>query len=368
MTDAFDSDLGFEPDLDLESARTPPAEWYTSASFLERERIAIFERNWLYAGPSDLVRNPGDYLSGDVLGEPWIVVRGEDGELRALSNVCRHHAACLLGGEGHVDEIVCPYHGWRYALDGSLRGAPQLGRTDAFDPKNCSLPQFNVRELGPFVFLHLGSDRRSIEQDLAPLLKQLDGWSSRQPRWVARRVYPMECNWKVFADNYLDGGYHIEHLHKGLDAQLDMKSYRTTLFDRFSIQSASSAGEAAPVTDSMDFAERIGKGTLYAYVYPNFMVNRYGPIMDINWIRPVSVDRSEVVFDYWFEETEGAEAERFIQASLEASDQVQQEDVDICRQVQRGVSSKSYDRGVYASVETAMLHFHRLLYADLSRD
>ena len=114
--------------------------------------------------------------------------------------------------------------------------------------------------------------------------------------------------------------------------------------------------------------ERLGQGAVYAFVYPNLMLNRYGPILDTNWAIPLGPERTLTVFDYWFEQTEGDEAQRFIEASLEASDQVQEEDVDICREVQRGLASRTYDRGIYASVETAMHHFHCLLAEDLASE
>ena len=115
-----------------------------------------------------------------------------------------------------------------------------------------------------------------------------------------------------------------------------------------------------------DFRERIGKGALYAWVHPNFMLNRYGPILDINWVRPLAADRCEVVFDYWYPESSGADGRAFVEASLAASDAVQQEDVAISESVQRGLGSSSYDQGRYApNVELAMHHFHRLLALDL---
>ena len=357
----------FDPSLPIEAARTPPASWYRSAAFLEAEADTVFRDSWIYAGPASKVREPGSFLTAELLGEPWVVVRDAAGTLRAFANSCRHHAARVALGEGVAEELVCPYHGWTYQLDGRLRRAPQLGRTEAFDPATCRLPEYPVRELGPLLFVYLGDEPRPPEDDLSELISRFDASGWNDLTWVARRTYEMECNWKVFADNYLDGGYHIAHLHSGLDAQLDMQSYRTQVFERWSLQTAGSSGDDAPSNESIDFAERIGDGALYAYVYPNLAINRYGPVLDTNFIRPISADKTEVVFDYWYQDTKGPEAQAFIEKSLEASDQVQQEDVDICREVQRGLASRSYDRGVYAGVETAMLAFHRLLAADLAK-
>jgi choline monooxygenase len=98
------------------------------------------------------------------------------------------------------------------------------------------------------------------------------------------------------------------------------------------------------------------------------MLNRYGPILDTNWVVPLSHDTTRVVFDFYFRETEGADAAAFIERSIAASHRVQEEDVQICESVQRGLGSPAYDRGIYApKIELAAYQFHRLLSDDLKR-
>jgi choline monooxygenase len=353
----------FQSDLPIEAASTPPASWYTRPEVLAREAETVFRRSWQYACPSARVSVPGSYVRVDLLGDSYLVLRNHDGVLRALSNVCRHHAAQLLEGSGCVEKLVCPYHGWTYDLDGSLRSAPNMGALKDFDRRRFRLPEVPVEAWGPLVFLHPGQPVRPVAEELAPLAALLEEHGSNALRHVQRRRYPIQCNWKVFADNYLDGGYHVAHLHKGLAGQLDMATYRTELFERFNVQTCRSADDAR--FHGRDFRERIGAGALYAWIHPNLMLNRYGSILDTNWVVPLAVDRCEIVFDYWFAETEGEDARRFIEASLEASDDVQQEDVAICESVQRGISSRSYDTGRYARSETGMYHFHRLLAREL---
>src|SRR5262245_47457998 len=122
----------FDPSLAMDRAATPPKSWYVEPAMLERERERVFKRHWQYACPLDLVRAPGSHARADFMGESWLIVRDHGGTLRAFHNVCRHHAAELVDGSGCGDELVCPYHGWTYALDGSLKRAPQMGAMTDF--------------------------------------------------------------------------------------------------------------------------------------------------------------------------------------------------------------------------------------------
>ena len=116
----------------FERAHAMPKSVYTSPEFLALEERHIFARDWLCAGRAESLPNPGDYLTMEITGEPVIVLRDRDGELRAMSNVCRHRMSTLLQGRGHVRSIVCPYHAWTYNLDGTLRGAPAMAANEAF--------------------------------------------------------------------------------------------------------------------------------------------------------------------------------------------------------------------------------------------
>ena len=180
---------------------------------------------------------------------------------------------------------------------------------------------------------------------------------------VKRLHSHIECNWKVFVDNYLDGGYHIEHMHPSLAAQIDMSSYRTTAGARNVVQTTSTA-QVQDETLGYDISDRMGDGAIYAWLYPNLMINRYGPGMDTHAVIPNGVDRCEVIFDFFFPPDTDPD---FIATSIEQSKLTQQEDVDICRAVQQGLQSMAYDRGRYSPRwEIGELMFHRLLHEDLS--
>jgi choline monooxygenase len=354
----------FDPALPIEEAETPPCSWYTEPAFFDFEKRQVFEKAWIVVGRMDQVRSPGDYFTGDIIGNPYVVVRGDDGQLRAFHNVCRHHAAVVAQECGSCRELVCQYHGWSYRLDGSLRRAPRIGALRNFRPEDHGLVPISIATWGPLVMLDLdgpagGADNpRDHEQDIAPLKEHLARAGFDHLKWVERRAYTLNCNWKVFVDNSLDGGYHVAYAHEDLAEGLEFGGYQTDIFDRSSIQVCETVGQD----------KRLGERVLYAWLYPNFFVNRYGRVMDTNLVMPVSVDKCQVIFDFYFdyENLEEWEVKRTMRKAIDQSDVIQREDIDICESAQRGMNSMAFDRGRYsATLERAVHAFHTILRSDL---
>lgn len=353
----------YDPGAPLEHAWTPPASWYRGPD-LELEARTTFRRRWLAVGRTDQVAGMGSYFCGRVLDESFVVLRDLEGELRALHNVCRHHAAPLLAGQGTCRELVCPYHGWTYDLQGSLRRAPGLGAAKDFDRADFALPPIGVATFGPLVLIRLEEDPAPLERETAPLAAALPPAQLAPLAWVARRRYELACDWKVYVENYLDGGYHVAGLHAGLAGQLDLESYRTELAGAVVVQRCRGGGREAP--SAGDFRARIGAEAVYAWLHPNLMLNRYGPVLDSNIVLPLGPERCEVIFDWWMEPAAARDAD-FVARSLEASERVQGEDIEICEAVQLGLRSSSYQRGRLAPGHEAGMHlFHRLLAEDRS--
>jgi choline monooxygenase len=176
---------------------------------------------------------------------------------------------------------------------------------------------------------------------------------------VARQDYEVACNWKVYVDNYLDGGYHVNTVHPGLAGVLDYTRYRTEVFANTSVQSSPLKPSAK---DPSVAAVRTGNLAQYWWVFPNFMLNLYDGVMDTNLVVPMGPDRCRVVFDFFFADTEGAAAEEFIRDSIAVAHQVQLEDVGICEEVQRNLGCKVYETGRFSvKREGAGYHFHQLL-------
>lgn len=377
----------YDPTASLDRASTIPSAWYTNSRIFELEKETVFSRSWHVAARVDQLTKPGDYVTSEIADEPIVVVRGSDNQIRAFFNACRHHAAAVMTEpQGNCPQMRCPYHGWTYSLEGELKGTPDFTGVADFDRANNGLIPIEVAVWEQWVFVNIdGRQRRSaneplddwLTQDLVNEFRRLD---LPTLKWFERRSYTIDCNWKVFVDNYLDGGYHVPHLHKGLDSVLDYSKYTIECGARHCLQSSpmvNSAGSPPPndlqkfggglppANNSEVAATRTGERALYYWIYPNFMVNCYEGVMDTNLVRPITIDKTEVIFDFYFTDVSDAARERN-RASVSVGDRIQQEDLDICASVQRGLKSRAYDAGRLSVRREAGEHlFHQLVHAQL---
>ena len=356
----------YRPEDPLERASTIPSPWYLDPRIARLEGERVFAHNWQVAGRVDQVRERGQFFTVQLGDEPIVVARGEDGVLRAFYNVCRHHAAAVVTeAQGSAKQFRCPYHGWTYGNDGALKGMVEFDGVCDFDRAKNGLVAVPVATWENFVFVNLEGQAGPLKDflgnvpDLVAPLRLTE-----KLQFFDRRVYTLHCNWKVYVDNYLDGGYHVPHAHKGLSSVIEYTSYTIENFARSCLQSSplsSDAGSEARVANT-----RQGRA-FYLWIYPNFMINAYAGVLDTNLVLPLAVDQCAVVFDYYFADT-GSAAEARNKQSIRVSETVQDEDMAICDAVQKGLASRAYLAGRLSVRREAGEHlFHRLLYADLTR-
>jgi choline monooxygenase len=347
----------------LSEASTIPAPWYVDPRFAELESLTVFSNTWQVLGRADQVQKPGQFVTATVANEPIVAVCGADGQLRALYNVCRHHAAKVVTEPcGSASILHCPYHGWNYGLDGSLKGMPEFDGVKNFDRQENGLVPVKVEIWESFVFVNLDPNAEPLLTFLGGLVKRCQPLELGRLHFFDRKVYDIACNWKVFVDNYLDGGYHVPHLHKGLSSVLDYKQYTIENEDRYCLQSSPMV---ASDEDAATGATRKGDRAWYFWQYPNFMINCYEGYMDTNLVIPVGVDHCRVIFDFYFSDVSESRREYNTQ-SIAVGDRVQDEDLGICEDVQRGLKSRAYRAGrLSVRREGGEQLFHRLLAADL---
>ncbi|BCT91311.1 (2Fe-2S)-binding protein [Lysobacter helvus] len=346
------SDLDPQP---LDHATALPARFYADPAYVAVDRALIFDRGWQLIAHVCQLRNAGDHAIANFAGLPVIAVRGADNEIRVFHNVCRHRAGPIAQCDGlGAKALRCRYHGWTYTLEGVLRSAPEMGGAPDFVPSDIRLPQLSVRVWQGMVFACVDSAHApDFDAFVAGIDARLGPDRGLEHYGHHHRVgYEVACNWKVYVDNYLEG-YHVPHIHPGLNKLLDYRSYITETAEWYSYQfSPLESGDAL-----------YGAGdALYYWMWPNTMLNILPGRLQTNRIIPLGIDRCRVEFDFYYamDESEAGVARRA--ADLSFSDEVQVEDLTICEDVQRGLSSGSYVPGRLNPLrENAVHHFHELL-------
>ncbi|HKV25268.1 MAG TPA: SRPBCC family protein [Candidatus Acidoferrum sp.] len=367
-----------EVNSQIEAAHTLASHFYTDAAILEREKSRIFRRTWQLVGTLSqpcgekggrtlTIAEPETFFCAGVIDEPVVVVRDKQGVLRAFSNVCRHRAGPIAQGCGSKNVLRCAYHGWTYTLDGRLIGTPDIDGVEFFDRSTMGMVPLLCETWEQFIFVNFDLNAEPLAAFLGKIPEDSRGFEFAGLQLAERRDYVIECNWKVYVDNYLEG-YHIPIAHPGLMREIDYSQYRTETF-RYSSQQfapirALKPGDGADAAGTRAYAPGAGalKEALYFWVFPNLMLNIYPDNISTNLIVPLGHEKTLTIFEWFFHDGKQAEARERITRAVAFSDEVQQEDIGLCEAVQRGLKSATYTRGRYSPKrENGVHHFHLLL-------
>jgi len=365
-------------EADIARAWTLPAAFYREADIFAAEKEEIFARTWQVVGHHDQVANAGDYFTTDLVGEPLLIVRGADGKLRGFYNVCRHRAGPPAEGCGSRKLFRCGYHGWTYALDGSLISSTEMEGVEGFRPEDFALAPVRTEEWFNLVFVNLDSDARSLGESLGEMPRHAEKFHFPDMKLFERRTYDMKCNWKTYVDNYLEG-YHLPSVHPGLNRELDYNAYavephlparegRDTErgWEGYVRQFSPIRGAQPGDTTPRRYQEaREDLTTDYFWVFPNWMLNCYPDNVSLNIVLPLEPERSLAIFEWYLPEKDHSSPAA--KASVEFSHQIQIEDVGICEAVQKNLRSRSYSRGRFSVKQEKGVHaFHRMYAAATS--
>jgi choline monooxygenase len=331
-----------------------PARFYTDPALPALERRVVFDRSWQLVAHVCQLRAAGDHVVADLAGLPVLAVRGADDVIRVFHNVCRHRAGPIALCDGLAARTLrCRYHGWTYALDGQLKSAPEMSTAEDFRVDDIRLPQLKVTVWQGLVFAAVSEAAMPFEALVAGIDARIGATRGLADYGHHQRVgYDLACNWKVYVDNFLEG-YHVPHVHPALNRMLDYRSYVTETADWHSLQ-------WSPLeSDSTLY----GNGdALYYWLWPNTMLNILPGRLQTNRIVPLAVDRCRIEFDFYYPVDDSDEGHARRAADLAFSDEVQQEDLGICADVQRGLASGSYVPGRLNPLrESAVHHFQERL-------
>jgi phenylpropionate dioxygenase-like ring-hydroxylating dioxygenase large terminal subunit len=317
---------------------TLPYSAYVDASFLEQERRLLFDRSWHYVGHRGDLPDPGMAIPIDVNGVPIILTRAKDGRLSAMVNVCSHRGSIVCTSPTLADSLRCPYHAWRYALDGTLLAAPRSDREHGFDASTHGLETLPVGLWGPFVFVALSMAAPSFEEFLGDLPNLVDGAGIEVDDLVFNRrsTSDLSANWKVCVENFLEC-YHCRVAHPGFSKAID------TSVDAYQLLSAPTfSTQYGPVrtdwTGAFDPTGSVGRSQFHL-LYPNTTINIMPgePNLSIGPIAPIDAGTTHRFLDYFF----GPEVpQTWIESMIAFDTDVGNEDVELVESVQRGLRAR----------------------------
>lgn len=356
--------MPFSFDLDITRAQTIPARLYNDPLYLDLEVGQIFGRTWQLVGRTAQLEGQGAYITADIANESIVIVR--DGEaLRGFHNICLHRAGPVAQGCGKRQTMQCKYHGWTYNLRGELVRAPGMEGTADFTLGDFRLLPVQVATWGPLVFANLDLKAPPLAHFIEDIPERVARFGAEQMQFVMSREWRIDCNWKVYVDNYLEG-YHVAMVHPGLHKELDTDHYVVEPHRYYSRQFAPLRPLAPHATDRKYIPREGDDEAHYYWIYPNWMLNIYQGQLQTNIVIPMDHRTTLVRFD-WYALVPPAEHDAEWTRLIDFSFEIQDEDVAICEAVQRNLRSRAYDRGRYsATKENGVHHFHSLIHESLS--
>ncbi len=335
---------------DRAAATGLPRDVYVDADVHEAEVRRVLHAGWLPVARTSSLAKPGDFHCVDLLGVPLVVSRDARGELHVLSRVCRHRGMPVVEGRGNRKDFSCPYHLWRYGLDGRFLFAPAMERSASFDASKCNLPRVAHEEWGGWVFANLSGTA-------APLTPSLEGLSARvrdaridELVTATTLEFDSPWNWKIMVENFMESYHHIGP-HAG-SLQLFNPAFGTYATDD---AGAFSILENPPIEGADSF--------VVACVFP---------------LTLIAVTESKVPWAVWYEfdrieqahfllrihvllKPEQAAQPELVARFVEQIRFIHLEDIPVCEGVQRGYRSPLYESGPLSHLEGGLWHFHRYL-------
>lgn len=360
-----------EPAADPLDGLSLPGWLYHDPEFFAAER-----QRFLRAAPQVVcheseIATPGEWRSLDYLGESIIVIRGDDGEVRAFTNVCRHRGSRLVDGSGGCARVLtCPYHGWSYARDGRLVGVPHRTEYLGLETYRLGLVPVTLERWHGFLFVTLGPGALSVAEMMAPFEAEVLPYRFEDLRPIGRVTLRRRAlNWKTIADNYSDG-LHIPIGHPGLtrlfgrgyriEAHAHVDRMEGDLVEQPSANPSERAYQALlPPADHLPASHR--RKWLYYKLWPNVAFDIYPDQVDFMQFLPVSATETVIrEISYALpDSSREMRAARYLNWRINR--RVNAEDTELIARVQQGMASPSYTPGPLGTSEVCLRSFAQKL-------
>jgi phenylpropionate dioxygenase-like ring-hydroxylating dioxygenase large terminal subunit len=348
-----------------------PGWLYFDPEFFEAEKAAFLRSApQVVCHESELVE-PGEWRSLEYLGESVIVIRGDDGQVRGFSNVCRHRGSRLVDGTGGCAKVLtCPYHAWSYGRDGRLVGVPHRHEYPGLETEKLGLHRVTLETWRGFIFVTLEPGGPSVAQMMAPYEDEVAHYRFEDLRVVGRvTLRPRPLNWKTIADNYSDH-LHIPVGHPGL-TRLFGRNYRIEAKDHVDRMEGDLAEKDSGNASERAYQRYLPKVAhlpdshqrkwLYYKLFPNVAFDIYPDQVDFMQFLPVSATETVIrEISYAIpDERREMKAARYLNWRINR--RVNAEDTELITRVQLGMQSPTYEAGPLGTSEVCLRSFARKL-------
>ena len=346
-----------------------PGRHFTDGAVFAQERERILASEWICVGREEHVGQPGDFFLADVAGESLIVVRGDDRQVRAFFNVCRHRGTRLCSDERGTltGSIQCPYHAWTYALDGRLLAAHNMADVAGFDQTEYPLHQAALAVWNGFLFLNLAQKAEPFSQAFAPVAQRFARWHIGELRAARRIEYEVAANWKLVFQNYSEC-YHCPLIHPALEKLTPSDSGRNDLMEgaflggymtfRRPGGTLTTSGATARRAVGEVGGDDLNRVYFYA-IFPSLLLSLHPDYVMAHIVRPVNVAQTTIACEWLFDPSEIRRADFDPSDAVEFWDLTNRQDWRVCELSQLGVSSRAYVPGPYANQEGLLHAFDR---------
>jgi phenylpropionate dioxygenase-like ring-hydroxylating dioxygenase large terminal subunit len=376
-------------DRSFEDAVTLPPAVYTSEEFFAFEMSAVFENEWICVGRVDQVREPGDFYTITLLGEPLIVARNFDGDVHVMSSVCQHRAMCVTAPaerppeewlelppetKGNTRTFTCPYHWWKYDINGQLLGAPEMHRTNSFTRSEISLPHVRSEIWLGFIFINLSGTAEPLGPRLEPLEDVLRNWHVEEMVTVEPQVIKdLPFNWKVMVENFMEG-YHPDRLHKDIhdfapSSTINYATYEPGMNYMFGLHPTTVTDGGFnptfhgffPPIETLTEEER--NRVNFAYVPPGLLFGFQSDSAFWFTVLPTSAGTHDLSMSYVFPKstTEHPLFQRNLEMAVKGVEYFNNQDLPANTAVQMGLKSRFAPRGRYSWQESVLASFNSWL-------
>ena len=339
-------------------SRHMPGWMYTSPEVFQRETERIFLKEWLVIGRVEEVPNPGDYFTFDIVDEPIVVTRGNDGRLNAFSNVCRHRGAKVVDGRGSAKTFSCPYHGWTYDIEGKLAQTTFTDDVDGFDFDNCRLPPILIGDWGGWIFVNFDRNAGPLADHVALYEEKLGYFNQEACRLSDTLIIESDVNWKLMAENFIDV-YHFRTLHAGTFG--NQKNPATTLpYDEDQIVIYRPGGKSLTPTGEMLLGRlpwlTSDDPSAAGHMPPNAYFTCHADNVQLWMSWPLSPSRSRIMIYTIFSEEQFARDDFEEHATVyhDFVGRVLNEDIDMVTALQKTIGSRNFVPGPITNLEAGV--------------